>query len=131
MKKKILTIQGSSLKKINIETDTTFFLGLEAQKRNYDIYYYEPNDLSFVNGKVKATCFKVQFNNNKKKPIEIIRKVNLELLKSNLLLIRNEPPFNQQYINTTFILEHISKRVKIINDPKSLRGYQKNFFLFV
>ena len=61
MKKKILTIQGSSLKKINIETDTTFFLGLEAQKRNYDIYYYEPNDLSFVNGKVKdmrGNCFK-------------------------------------------------------------------------
>jgi glutathione synthase len=128
MKKKILTIQGSSLKKINIETDTTFFLGLEAQKRNYDIYYYEPNDLSFVNGKVKATCFKVQFNNNKKKPIEIIRKVNLELLKSNLLLIRNEPPFNQQYINTTFILEHISKRVKIINDPKSLREVPEKLF---
>ena len=128
MKKKILTIQGSSLKKINIETDTTFFLGLEAQKRNYDIYYYEPNDLSFVNGKVKATCFKVQFNNNKKKPIDIIRKVNLELLKSNLLLIRNEPPFNQQYINTTFILDHISKRVKIINDPKSLREVPEKLF---
>ena len=128
MKKKILTIQGSSLKKINIETDTTFFLGLEAQKRNYEIYYYEPNDLSFVNGKVKATCFKVQFNNNKIKPIEIIRKVNLELLKSNLLLIRNEPPFNQQYINTTFILEYISKRVKIINDPKSLREVPEKLF---
>ena len=51
MKKKILAIQGSSLKRINIKTDTTFFLGLEAQRRNYDIYYYEPKDLSFVRWK--------------------------------------------------------------------------------
>jgi glutathione synthase len=54
MKKKILAIQGSSLKRINIKTDTSFFLGLEAQRRNYDIYYYEPKDLSFVDG--KANC---------------------------------------------------------------------------
>ena len=118
MKKKILTIQGSSLKKINIETDTTFFLGLEAQKRNYDIYYYEPNDLSFVNGKVKATCFKVQFNNNKKKPIEIIRKINLELLKSNLL-------FKQVLIltNCSNLYYSMVGMVEIINSvPKSITG---------
>ena len=66
MKKKILAIQGSSLKKINIKTDTSFFLGLEAQKRNYDIYYYEPKNLSFMNGKVIAMCSKVKFQNNKK-----------------------------------------------------------------
>ena len=56
MKKKILAIQGSSLKRINIKTDTSFFLGLEAQRRNYDIYYYEPKDLSFVDGNVIAKC---------------------------------------------------------------------------
>jgi len=61
MKKKILAIQGSNLKKINIRTDTSFFLGLEAQKRNYDIYYYEPKDLSFVDGKVIARCTKIKF----------------------------------------------------------------------
>ena len=61
MKKKILAIQGSSLKKINIKTDTSFFLGLEAQKRNYDIYYYEPKDLSFINGKVIARCSNLKF----------------------------------------------------------------------
>ena len=61
MKKKILIIQGSNLKKINIKTDTSFFLGLEAQRRGYQIYYYEPNDLSFVNGKVSALCSKIKY----------------------------------------------------------------------
>ena len=71
MKKKILAIQGSSLKKINIRTDTSFFLGVEAQKRNFDIYYYEPKDLSFVDGKVIARCLKVKFRDNLKKPVKI------------------------------------------------------------
>ncbi|MBA1340464.1 MAG: glutathione synthase [Pelagibacterales bacterium] len=128
MKKKILAIQGSSLKKINIKTDTSFFLGLEAQKRNYDIYYYEPRDLTFVDGKVIARCCHVKFKNNLKKPIKILKKCILNLIETNLLLIRNEPPFNQQYINTTFILEHISKKIKIINDPRALREVPEKLF---
>ena len=128
MKKKILAIQGSNLKKINIRTDTSFFLGLEAQKRNYDIYYYEPKDLSFVNGKVIARCSKIKFQNNLKKSVKILKKSILNLVKAKLLLIRNEPPFNQQYINTTFILEHISKKIKIINDPKALREVPEKLF---
>jgi glutathione synthase len=128
MKKKILAIQGSSLKKINIRTDTSFFLGLEAQKRNYDIYYYEPNDLSFVDGKVIARCSRVKFENNFKRPIKILKKGILNLIKAKLLLIRNEPPFNQQYINTTFILGHISRKIKIINDPKALREVPEKLY---
>ena len=128
MKKKILAIQGSSLKEINIRTDTSFFLGVEAQKRNYDIYYYEPKDLSFVNGKVIARCTNVKFKYNSKKPIKILKSSTLNLIKAKLLLIRNEPPFNQQFINTTFILEHISKKIKIINDPKALREVPEKLF---
>jgi glutathione synthase len=128
MKKKILAIQGSRLKEINIRTDTSFFLGVEAQKRNYDIYYYEPKDLSFVNGKVIARCTKVKFKYNSKKPIKILKSGALNLIKAKLLLIRNEPPFNQQFINTTFILEHISKKIKIINDPKALREVPEKLF---
>ena len=61
MRKKILVIQGSSLKKVNIKTDTTLFLALEAQKRNFQVYYYEPKNLSFLNGKVIAKCFQLTF----------------------------------------------------------------------
>ena len=128
MKKKILIIQGSSLKKINIKTDTSFFLGLEAQRRSYQIYYYEPKDLSFINGKVTASCSKVKFLDNQKQPVKIISKSVLNLLQAKLILIRSEPPFNQQYINTTFILEHISKKVRIINHPKSLREVPEKLF---
>jgi len=128
MKKKILAIQGSSLKKINIKTDTTFFLALEAQKRNYEIYYFEPQDLSFINGEVSVKCLHVKFIKNKNQYYKILKKCKFNLSDAKVLLIRNEPPFNQQYINTTFILEHIAKKIKIINDPKSLREVPEKLF---
>ena len=128
MKKKILAIQGSSLKKINIKTDTSFFLGLEAQRRNYDIYYYEPKDLSFVDGKAIARCNKLKLQDNSKKPIKILKKRVLNLIEAKVVLIRNEPPFNQQYINTTFILEHVAKKLKVINNPKALREVPEKLF---
>jgi len=128
MQKKILAIQGSSLKKVNVETDTTLFLALEAQKRGYQIYYYEPHNLSFINGKVTVKCFQLIFFEETKKFYKITKKLNFDLSKAKVLLIRNEPPFNQQYINTTFILEHIAKKVKIINHPKAIREVPEKLF---
>ena len=128
MQKKILAIQGSSLNRVNIETDTTLLLALEAQKRGYQIYYYEPHNLSFLNGKVIATCLQLTFFENIKKFYKIKKKFNFELSKAKVLLIRNEPPFNQQYINSTFILEHIDRNVKIINHPKSIREVPEKLF---
>jgi glutathione synthase len=128
MQKKILAIQGSSLKKVKIETDTTLFLALEAQKRGYQIYYYEPHNLSFIDGRVTIKCFQLTFFENTKKFYKITKRLNFDLSKARVLLIRNEPPFNQQYINTTFILEHISKKVKIINHPKSIREVPEKLF---
>jgi glutathione synthase len=128
MKKKILAIQGSNLKKIKIKTDTTFFLALEAQKRNYDIYYFQPEDLSFVDGEVTAKCLQIKFAINKDRCYKILKQDIFNLSEANVLLIRNEPPFNQQYINSTFILEHIAGKVKIINNPKSLREVPEKLF---
>ena len=60
MKKKILVIQGSDINKINYKTDTSVFLGLEAQRRKFDIFYYEPKHLGFKNGHIFAECFKIK-----------------------------------------------------------------------
>jgi len=128
MQKKILAIQGSSLTRVDTETDTTLFLALEAQKRGYQVYYFEPKNLSFLNGKVTARCFHLTFFENTKKFYKINKKLNFNLLKAKVLLIRNEPPFNQQYINTTFILEHLAKKVKIINHPRSIREVPEKLF---
>ena len=128
MKKKILVIQGSKLNRVNTETDTTLFLSLEAQKRGYHIYYFEPQDLSFLSGKVLAKCFHLTFFEKTKNFYKINKKLSYNLLEANVILIRNDPPFNQRYINTTFILEHLAKKVKIINHPRSIREVPEKLF---
>ena len=125
---KILAIQGSDLKKVNIKTDTTILLASEAQKRGYKIYYFEPENLSFLNGKVLASCKYIKINENKKKFYSLLRTVNFNLERSKVILIRNDPPFDNRYLYTTFLLNHISKKVKIINHPFAVRNISEKLF---
>ncbi len=125
---KILAIQGSDLKKVNIKTDTTILLASEAQKRGYKIYYFEPENLSFLNGKVLASCKYIKINENKKKFYSLVRTVNFNLERSKVILIRSDPPFDNRYLYTTFLLNHISKKVKIINHPFAVRNISEKLF---
>ena len=125
---KILAIQGSDLKKINIKTDTTILLASEAQKRGYKIFYFEPENLSFLNGKIIASCKYIKINKNKKKFYTLIRNINFNLEKSKVILIRNDPPFDNRYLYTTFLLNHISNKVKIINHPFAVRNISEKLF---
>tara|TARA_B100000886_G_scaffold272300_1_gene196237 strand:- start:97 stop:1014 length:918 start_codon:yes stop_codon:yes gene_type:complete len=125
---KILAIQGSDLKKVNIKTDTTILLAAEAQRRGFKIYYFEPENLSFLNGKVIALCKRIKIYDKKKKFYSIIKTINFNLEKSKIILIRNDPPFDNRYLYTTYLLDHISKKVKIINHPLAVRNVSEKLF---
>ena len=125
---KIIAIQANSVDLINIETDTTLQLALEAQKRSYQIYWYETKDLSLIKGKVYAKAKKVIFFENRKKYFNILKHVNLDLSKANYILIRQNPPFNMDYITSTLYLENIPKKVKILNSPISVRNISEKFY---
>ena len=68
--KKIIAIQADPIEKINIKTDTTFLLALEAQKRNYKIYWYQTKDLYFVNSKLFIDAEEVKFYEKKKNTLK-------------------------------------------------------------
>ena len=125
---KCIAIQANSVDRINVETDTSLLLAIEAQKRLYQIYWYEPKDLSLVNGKIYAKAKKVVFFENKKKYFKILKDVNLDLSKMKYVLIRQNPPFNMDYITTTLYLENIAKKVKVLNNPISVRNISEKFY---
>ena len=125
---RIIAIQGNHPTKLNPQTDTSIFLANEIQKKNYRIFYYEPKNLSIINSKVIAKGFFIKFNYNKKKFFKILKKQNLELTNCKFILIRQDPPFNLEYISTTYILETIKNKVKIINDPTSIRNISEKLY---
>jgi len=125
---KCIAIQANSVDRINVETDTSLLLALEAQKRLYQIYWYETKDLSLVNGKIYAKAKKVVFFENKKKYFKILKDVNLDLSKMKYVLIRQNPPFNMDYITSTLYLENIAKKVKVLNNPISVRNISEKFY---
>jgi glutathione synthase len=128
MTNKIVAIQGNHPSKLNPVSDTSIFLANEAQNRNYKIFYYEPKDLSIINSKVIATGFFVKFNYTQNKFFKILKKCSLELTKSKFILIRQDPPFNLEYISTTYILDTIKHKVKILNNPTSIRNVSEKLY---
>ena len=125
---KIVAIQGNHPSKLNPVSDTSIFLGNEIQNKNYKIFYYEPKDLSIIKSKVIAKGFFIKFNYAQKKLFKILKKCSLDLTKCKFILIRQDPPFNLEYISTTYILDTIRHKVKILNNPTSIRNVSEKLY---
>jgi len=125
---KIVAIQGNHPSKLNPITDTSVFLAHEIQFKKYKIFYYDPKDLSIINRKVIAKGFFVKFNYDQKKFYKILSRQKLDLSNCKFILIRQNPPFNLEYISTTYILDTIKDKVKIINNPSSIRNVSEKLY---
>jgi len=128
MTNKILAIQGNHPSTLNPKTDTSIFLAKEAQEKNYKIFYYDPKNLSVINSKVEALGFFIKFDNKRNSFFKILNKQKLDLLKCKFILIRQDPPFNMEYISATYILDTIKDKVKIINNPTSIRNVSEKLY---
>ena len=125
---KVVAIQGNHPSQLNPKNDTSIFLAKEAQNRKCKIFYYEPKDLSIINDKVVAKGYYIEFNYINKSFFKIVSKQTLDLSKCKYLLIRQDPPFNLEYISTTYILDKIKDKVKIINNPTSIRNISEKLY---
>ena len=128
MTNKIVAIQGDHPSKLNPKTDTSIFLANEIQNKKYKIFYYDPKNLSIINSKVVADGFFIKFNYKSKKIYKILKSRRLNLEKCKFILIRQDPPFNLEYISTTYILDTIKNKVRVINDPTSIRDVSEKFY---
>ena len=125
---KIVAVQGNHPSKLNPISDTSIFLANEIQNKNYKIFYYDPKNLSVINSKVIASGFFIKFDYLKKKFFKIINKQKLDLTKCKFILIRQDPPFNLEYISSTYILDSIKDKIKIINNPTSIRNVSEKLY---
>ncbi len=128
MMNKIIAIQGDHPSKLNPLTDTSVFLAIEIQKRGYSIFYYEPKNLSILNANLIANGFFIRFNYKTKKFYKILKKKKLNLINCKFLLVRQDPPFNLQYITSLYMLDTIKEKINIINNPTSIRNVSEKLY---
>lgn len=125
---RIIAIQADAIEKINPLTDTTLLLAQEAQKRKYQIYWFEPKDLSLIGKKLLAKVKKIKFFKDKKKFYTVEKQKRFDISKAKFILIRQNPPFGMNYFNSTLLLDYVKNKTKIINDPESIRNTSEKLF---
>lgn len=118
-----IAIQMDDIAKIKIEKDSTFVLMLEAQKRGYDLFYYQAPHLSLEDGRVLARGHSVTVQRKKGDHFSLgameVRDLGRD---ADIVLMRQDPPFAMEYITATHILDHLKGKTLVLNDPAEVRN---------
>lgn len=115
--------------KIKIHKDTSFAMLLEAQKRGYELYYMELNDLYLRDGRTYARMRGLRVERNELSWFEFLDPREAPLDSLDVVLMRKDPPFDQEYIYATYLLECAESRgVYVVNKPRSLRDANEKLF---
>ena len=118
------------LESINIKSDSTYILALEAQKRGHRLFHYLPENLIYENGRVSALGNAFKLFPNKKIFFKKSKTQKIFLDDCDVVLVRQDPPFNMSYITATYLLEMVSDKTLILNDPKSIRDNPEKLSMF-
>ena len=117
-----VAVQMDHVSKLNIKGDTTLALCLEAQEREFKLYQYLPDNLTFVDGKLKVLVEELKLFDDNVDFFELGEPFVDDLNSFDTVLMRQEPPFDMHYITYTHLLDHLDKRVRVINNPVSVRN---------
>jgi glutathione synthase len=124
-----VAIQMDPIESVNINADSTFVLALEAQRRGHSLYHYLPRKLSFKEGRVIARARSLQVRREAGNHFTLGPEEDLDLSTMDVVLMRQDPPFDMAYITATHILEHIHPRTLVMNDPAHVRNAPEKLFV--
>ena len=117
-----VAIQMDKVETLQIAGDTTFALGLEAQKRGHNLWYYTPDLLSLNEGKISARGQELKFYDKVGAHFEIGETKIKSLQDFDIILMRQDPPFDMAYITATYLLEMLDPKTMVINNPAEVRN---------
>lgn len=124
-----VAIQMDPLESINIDADSTFVLALEAQARGHRLYHYLPRHLSLKNARVQARARPLEVRRTKGNHFTLGEEIALDLVLVDVVLMRQDPPFDMAYITATHLLEHIHPATLVVNDPVHVRNAPEKLFV--
>jgi glutathione synthase len=123
-----VALQMDPVESINIDADSTFVLALEAQARGHRLYHYLPRALSLRDGQLTAKAQRLELRRERGRHFTLGSLERLDLRQMDVILMRQDPPFDMAYITATHLLEHVREEVLVVNDPVSVRNAPEKLF---
>jgi glutathione synthase len=117
-----VAIQMDPMESINIDADSTFVLALEAQARRHTLYHYMPRHMALSDGRLYAKARRLEVRREHASHHTMGPLETLDLDTLDVILMRQDPPFDMAYITATHLLEHVRAKVLVVNDPVAVRN---------
>lgn len=127
MSKKI-AIQMDPLETIQIDGDSSFVMGLEAQRRGYELFHYHPKDMSQKGANVSARMQPVRFQRVMGSHYQAGEAQLTALADMDVILLRQDPPFDMSYITTTHMLDLVHPKTLVVNNPTAVRNKPEKIY---
>jgi glutathione synthase len=124
-----VAVQMDPIERINVRGDSTFALLLEAQKRKHRIVYYTPDKLALSDTRVFATVHPLTVRDEDGSHFTLGDPERIDLGTTDVVLLRQDPPFDLAYITSTHLLERIHPKTLVVNDPASVRNAPEKMFV--
>ena len=124
-----VAIQMDPIESVDIDADSTFVLALEAERRGHGLFHYLPRHLTLKNGRVMARARPLSVRRVKGNHFNLGAPIELDLATVDVVLMRQDPPFDMAYITATHLLEHIHPQTLVVNDPVHVRNAPEKLFV--
>ena len=124
-----IAVQMDPIERIKIAGDSTFALLLEAQRRSYRLSYYTPDKLSLSEGRLYASVQALEVRDKAGDHFTLGEAKRTDLSSFDVILLRQDPPFDMNYITTTHLLEKLDPKTIIVNNPRSVRNAPEKMFV--
>ncbi len=124
-----VAIQMDHVASIDIAGDSSFVMGLEAQRRGYKLWHYGPENLSYVAGRVLARAQEMVLRREVGNHFTLADETTIDLADVDVVLMRQDPPFDMSYISATHLLELVHPRTLVVNHPGEVRNAPEKLFM--
>ena len=124
-----VALQMDPVEAVNIDADSTFRIGLEAQARGHSLFYYTPGRLAYREGRVLARGWPLELRRVKGDHFTLGPETEVDLGTFDVVWLRQDPPFDMGYITTTHLLDMIHPKTLVVNDPFWVRNYPEKLLV--
>ncbi|MCR4377823.1 MAG: glutathione synthase [Rhodospirillales bacterium] len=124
-----VALQMDFVETLNIDADSTFVIGLEAQARGYELFYYHPDQLMMEDGRVMARAQRLNLRRELGNHYTLGQAELTDLSTLDVVWLRQDPPFDMAYLTTTYLLERLQPKTLVVNNPMEVRGNPEKLYI--